>query len=78
MTKVVAGAVIVAGECGRDDVTSANLEQMASTLEMRPPTESDRRELVEMLRWLARLVRELEASAFVPAPPSTTAESSQE
>ena len=36
---------------------------MAATLAMRPPTDADRRELVEMLRWLAKLVRELEASS---------------
>ena len=63
MTKVVAGAVIAVGECGEDDVTSANLEQMAATLALRPPTDADRRELVVILRWLARLIRELEASA---------------
>ncbi len=74
MTKVVAGAVIVAGECGEDDVTSENLEQMAATLEMRPPTEDDRRELVEMLRWLARLVRELEASSPGSSTASTPAD----
>jgi hypothetical protein len=39
MTKIVAGAVIAAGECGEDDITSANLEQMAATLETRPPTD---------------------------------------
>jgi hypothetical protein len=61
MSKFVAGAEIVAGVCGEDDITSANLEQMAATLETRPPTDDDRRELVEILRWLAKLVRELEA-----------------
>ena len=30
MTKVVAGAAIAVGECGEDDVTSANLEQIAA------------------------------------------------
>ncbi len=69
MTKVVAGAAIAVGECGEDDVTSANLEQMAATLAVRPPTDADRRELVVILRWLARLVRELEASG----PNSSTA-----
>lgn len=61
MSKIVAGAVIKAGECGEDDITSANLDQMAATLETRPPTDDDRRELVKMLRWLAKMVRELEA-----------------
>ncbi|MEP7202443.1 MAG: hypothetical protein ABI894_07535 [Ilumatobacteraceae bacterium] len=68
MTKVVAGAIIAAGACGNDDVTSANLEQMAATLAVRPPTDQDRRELVEMLRWLAELVREWETAA--PASPT--------
>ena len=67
MPKFVAGAFIATGECGKDDVTSANLEQMAATLAMRPPTDEDRRELVEMLRGLARMVRELEASAADPS-----------
>ena len=67
MTKIVAGATIATGECGNDDVTSLNLEQMAATLARRPPTEADRRELVEMLRWLAKLVRGLEESASVPS-----------
>ena len=74
MTKIVAGAVIATGECGEDDVTSANLEQMAATLATRPPTDADRRELVVMLRWLARLVRGMEESppdpSTAPAPPS--------
>jgi hypothetical protein len=42
MTKIVAGAVIAAGECGEDDITSENLEQMATTLETRSPTDDDR------------------------------------
>jgi hypothetical protein len=63
MTKIIAGAAIEPGECGEDDVTSANLEQMADTLEKRPPTDDDRRELVVILRWLATLVREMEAEA---------------
>jgi hypothetical protein len=71
MSKIVAGAVIAAGECGEDDITSANLDQMAATLEMRPPTDDDRRELVQMLRWLAKLVRELEASPSNLSPPTT-------
>ena len=62
MTKFVAGAFIATGECGEDDVTSANLEQMATTLATRPPTDEDRRELVIMLRWLAKVVREMEAT----------------
>lgn len=61
--KVVAGAVIVPGECGEDDVTAANLEQMADTLAIRPPTDDDRRELVNLLRWLARFVRQVDASS---------------
>ena len=82
MSKIVAGAVIAAGECGEDDITSANLEQMAATLETRPPSDDDRRELVQMLRWLAKFVRELEASSsnFPPrytpvddAPPDVAA-----
>ena len=71
MSKIVAGAVIAVGECGEDDVTSANLEQMAATLETRPPTDDDRRELVQMLRWLAKMVRELEAPSSNFSPPST-------
>lgn len=71
MSKVVAGAVIAAGECGEDDITSANLEQMADTLETRPPTDDDRRELVQILRWLAELVREVEAPSSTFSPPST-------
>jgi hypothetical protein len=71
MNKIVAGAVIAAGECGGDDITSANLEQMAATLETRPPTDNDRRELVEILRWLAKVVRELEAPSS-NFPPSST------
>jgi hypothetical protein len=63
MTKIIAGAAIEPGECGEDDITSANLEQMADTLETRPPTDDDRRELVVILRWLAKLVREMEATA---------------
>jgi len=65
--KVVAGAVIMPGECGEDDITSANLEQMADTLAARPPTEADRRELVEILRWLAKVVREMEATSSNPS-----------
>ena len=71
MTKIVAGAVIAAGECGEDDITAANLEQMAATLETRPPTDDDRRELVEILRWLAKVVRELDASASNSVPTTT-------
>jgi hypothetical protein len=71
MTKIVAGAVIAAGECGEDDITSANLEQMAATLETRPPTDDDRRELVEILRWLAKVVRDLEAPSSTFTPPAT-------
>ena len=63
MTKIVAGAAIAPGECGEDDITSANLDQMAATLETRPPTDDDRRELVKMLRWLAKLVREIEVGS---------------
>jgi hypothetical protein len=63
MSKIVAGAVVRAGECGEDDITSANLDQMAATLETRPPSDDDRRELVKMLRWLAKLVREIEAGS---------------
>lgn len=63
MSKVVAGAVISAGECGEDDITSANLEQMAATLATRPPTDADRRELVEILRFMAKVVREMEAAS---------------
>lgn len=68
MVKVVAGAVILPGECGEDDVTSANLEQMADTLAARPPTDDDRRELVDMLRWLARLVHLIETSSPDASP----------
>jgi len=71
MTKIIAGAVIAAGECGEDDITSANLEEMAATLETRPPTDDDRRELVEILRWLAKVVRELEAPSSTFTPPAT-------
>jgi hypothetical protein len=71
MTKIIAGAVIAAGECGEDDITSANLEQMAATLETRSPTDDDRRELVEILRWLAKVVRELEAPSPAFTPPAT-------
>ena len=63
MTKVIAGAEIAVGECGNDDVTSANLDQMAATLATRAPTDEDRRELVVILRWLANMVREMEQSA---------------
>jgi len=75
MNKIVAGAVIEPGVCGEDDITSANLEQMAATLETRPPTDDERRELVEILRWLAEVVREMEtpSSNSSPAPPSTPA-----
>ncbi len=61
--RVVAGATILPGECGEDDITAANLEQMAATLELGPPTDADRRELVEILRWLAKLVREMDEGA---------------
>jgi hypothetical protein len=44
---------------------------MAATLESRPPTDDDRRELVEILRWLAKVVRELEAPSASLSPPST-------
>jgi hypothetical protein len=71
MRKVIAGAEIAAGECGEDDITSANLEQMAETLAMRPPTDADRLELVTMLRWLAKLVREIEGSSSDAPTPST-------
>ena len=71
MSKIVAGAVVAAGECGEDDITSANLEQMAATLETRPPTDDDRRELVEILRWLAKVVREMEATSSNFSPSST-------
>jgi hypothetical protein len=57
MVKIVAGAIISPGECGEDDITAENLEQMANTLEVGPPTDADRLELVEMLRWIAKLVR---------------------
>jgi tellurite resistance-related uncharacterized protein len=62
VTKIVAGADIAAGECGAEDITSENLEQMATTLTLGPPSDEDRRELVEILRWLASLVREMERS----------------
>jgi hypothetical protein len=71
MTKIIAGAAIAAGECGEHDITSANLEQMAATLETRPPTDDDRRELVEILRRLAKVVRELEAPASTFTPHAT-------
>jgi hypothetical protein len=71
MSNIVAGAVVLPGECGKDDITSANLDQMAATLETRPPTDEDRRELVEMLRSLARMVREMEASSPNMSPPTT-------
>ena len=68
-SKVVAGAIILPGECGEDDITSANLEQMAASLAMRPPTDADRRELVEILRWLAKVVRNMEGpSSHAPTP----------
>ncbi len=67
MAKVVAGAVVLPGECGEDDITSANLEQMADTLSIRPPTDADRQELVVILRWIAKLVREMES----PSEPDT-------
>ncbi|MEO6654068.1 MAG: hypothetical protein ABIP17_15580 [Ilumatobacteraceae bacterium] len=70
--KVVAGAEIQTGECGEDDITSANLEQMADTLETRRPTDDDRRELVVLLRWMARLVRNIELSSPDGAPESAT------
>ena len=63
MPKFIAGAFIATGECGEDDVTSANLEQMAATLAERSLTDPERRDLAHMLRWLAKVVRELEASS---------------
>lgn len=60
MDRVVAGTVIRAGACGEDDITSANLSEMADTVETRPLSEADRRELVSMLRWLAQLVNKIE------------------
>ena len=74
MTKVVAGAVVAVGECGNDDVTSANLMQMADTLATRPPTDEDRRELVVILRWLANLVRAMEQSARPEGTETTPSE----
>jgi hypothetical protein len=71
MTRMVAGASIEPGPCGEDDITAENLEQMATTLESRPPTESDRRELADILRWMARLVREIDAAAASDADGST-------
>lgn len=68
MSKVVAGAFIEPGECGEDDITSANLDQMAATLETGPLTDDDRRELVEILHWLAKVVREMEAAASTNSP----------
>lgn len=58
--KIVAGAVIKPGECGEDDVTAENLEQMAATVAKGPISDADRVELADLLRWLARLVRTLE------------------
>ena len=55
-----------------DDITSANLEQMANTLETRQPIDDDRRELVVLLRWTARLVRNIELSSPNGAPKSAT------
>ena len=72
MAKIIAGAVVHPGECGEDDVTSTNLEQMADTLATRPPTDDDRRELVDILRWMAGVVRGMEASSE-PGPPPTGA-----
>jgi len=37
------------------------LSEMATTLATRPPTDEDRRELVIMLRWLAKVVREMDS-----------------
>ena len=71
MTKVVAGASIEPGSCGEDDITAENLEQMATTLESGPLTESDRRELADILRWMAKLVREIDAAAAADATAST-------
>jgi len=73
MAKIIAGAVVHPGECGEDDLTSANLEQMADTLATRPPTDADRRELVDILRWMARVVREMEASSDPGPPPAGAA-----
>jgi hypothetical protein len=42
---------------------------MADTMARRPPTDADRRELVEILRWLARVVREMEAPSSTEATP---------
>lgn len=62
MTRSIVGAEVHPGECGEDDVTSENLDQMADTLETRPPTDEDRRELVVLLRWMAEFVRSLDAA----------------
>lgn len=69
MAKLIAGAVVQKGECGEDDLTPENLEQMADTLEARPPTMQDRRELVEILRWMAGFVRSIEESGEDPVAP---------
>jgi hypothetical protein len=66
MDRVVAGTVIRAGACGEDDITSANLSEMADTIEARPLSEADRRELVLMLRWLAQLVNKIEQADRSP------------
>lgn len=68
--KVVAGAVIKPGACGADDITSENLDRMANTLENRSPTDDDRRELVDLLRWMAGVVRGLELDGADDSPPS--------
>ena len=72
MARLIVGAEVHPGECGEDDVTSENLDQMADTMEARPPTDEDRRELVVLLRWMAGFVRTLEATergdAAAPEP----------
>jgi hypothetical protein len=75
MAKVIAGAIVLPGECGEDDITAANLVQMADTLETRPLTDADRRELVLILRWMAELVREIDAGRDRPARPTESSES---
>lgn len=66
MDRVVAGTVIRAGACGNDDITATNLYEMADTIETRPLTEADRRELVSMLRWLAQLVNDIDQADRSP------------
>jgi hypothetical protein len=67
MDRLVAGTIIRAGACGEDDITSANLNEMADTIETQPLTEADRRELVTMLRWLAQLVDKIEQADRSPS-----------